>query len=93
MKRLIIAALSTLTILIAAIAFAQSSGGDFEITKSTINGGGGISSGGNFSLIGTIGQHDANPQISTGGEFAHAGGFWANVTVIDMIFKDSFESN
>ena len=44
MKRLIIATLSTLTILITAIAFAQSSGGDFEIIKSTIDNCGGKSS-------------------------------------------------
>ena len=83
--------LVALTILITAISFAQSSGGDFEITKSTIDNGGGTSSGGNFSLTGTIGQHDANRQISTGGGFALAGGFWADATVIDVIFKNSFE--
>ena len=73
-KRIIITTLSVLTLLITAIAFAQSSGGDFEITKSTIDGGG-ISSSGELSVTGTIGQPDANRQISTGGRFALTGGF------------------
>ena len=93
MKKTITTTLSILTILITAIAFAQSSGGDFEITKSTIDGGGGTSSGGDFTVTGTIGQPDANPQISTGGGFALTGGFWADATIIDLIFKDSFESD
>ena len=92
LKRIIITALSILTLLITAIALAQSSGGDFTITKSTIDGGGGTSSGGDFTVTGTIGQPDANRQISTGVGFALSGGFWADATVIDLIFKDSFES-
>ena len=77
----------------SALVFAQSSGGDFEITRSTIDNGGGLSSGSEFSLSGTIGQHDANHQISTGGGFALAGGFWANAFVSDVIFEDGFESD
>ena len=79
--------------LAVASAFAQSSGGDFEITKNTIDSGGGLSSGGLFSLTGTIGQPDANQQIATGGEFSLSGGFWANATINDVIFRDGFESN
>jgi hypothetical protein len=75
----------------SGLIFAQSSGGAFEITKSTIDSGGGTSTGGGFSLTGTIGQPDANPQLSSGGEFLLAGGFWAKA--IDLIFKDGFESN
>jgi len=81
-----------LSVLITAIALAQPSGGEFEITKSTIDNGGGTSVGGEFLLNGTFGQPDASSQISTGGKFALAGGFWANATVVDTIFKDSFES-
>jgi hypothetical protein len=76
----------------AASVFAQSSGGDFDLVKSTIDSGGGVSSGGTFSLTGTIGQPDANQQVAMGGEFVLAGGFWANATVNDLIFKDSFET-
>ena len=70
---------------------AQSSGGDFTITKSTIDNGGGTSSGGDFSLVGTIGQHDANQTQSSGGDFLLAGGFWAKAT--DGLFKDGFEAD
>lgn len=92
MKRRITIGFSILSVLITTIALAQSSGGNFEITKSTIDNGGGTSVGGDFSLNGTIGQPDANPQISTGGTFALAGGFWGNAMIVDTIFKDSFES-
>ena len=70
-------------------AFAQSSGGDFEITSFTIDNGGGQSSGGDFVLTGTIGQHDASSTLSTGADFLLAPGFWARV--IDRIFADGFE--
>lgn len=93
MKRTIINGLSILSVLITAIALAQSTGGEFKITKSTMDSGGGTSSGGNFFLTGTVGQPDANRQISKAGGFALAGGFGANATVIDTVFKDSFESN
>ena len=89
MKKIII---PILTILITTIALAQSSGGDFEITKSTIDSGGGTSSGGDFSMTGTIGQHDANWQPSTGEGFSVTGGFWVDAGVSDAIFKDGFES-
>ena len=78
-------------LVLSGLAFAQQSGGDFEITSSTIDNGGGTSVGGEYSLTGTIGQPDANPQTSAGGQFLLAGGFWASAT--DLIFKDGFEGN
>ena len=93
MKRIILTGLYTLSVLVTAVALAQSSGGNFEITKSTIDSGGGTSLGGDFTLTGSIGQPDANRQISTGGGFALAGGFWASASAVGTIFKDSFESD
>lgn len=56
-------------------AWAQS-GGPYEITSFTIDGGGVINAtGGVFTLSCTIGQPDAGPQQS-GGVFELAGGFW-----------------
>lgn len=75
----------------AASVLAQSSGGEFELTRSTIDAGGGSSSGSLFELNGTIAQPEANPQSSSGGEFVVAGGFWANAS--DVLFADSFEGN
>lgn len=51
----------------------------FEVGPSTIDGGGGTSSGGVFTLTGTIGQPDA--ATSAGGGFTLQGGFWTAVTV------------
>jgi hypothetical protein len=54
----------------AAISHAQ----PFDISWYTIDGGGGSSSGGTFSLSGTIGQPDAGHM--SGGNFTLDGGFW-----------------
>jgi hypothetical protein len=80
-----VASLISLLIL-ASAAFAQS-GGPFTITKSVIAGGGGTSSGGTFTLDGTIGQAAAGT-TSTGGNFSLTGGFWggtaAPVTAVSI---------
>jgi len=47
---------------------------DYEINWHTIDGGGGTSSGGQYILTGTIGQHDAS--YSEGGQYEVLGGFW-----------------
>ncbi len=47
---------------------------NYGITWYKIAGGGGTSTGNNFSLSGTIGQPDAG--IMTGGTYAISGGFW-----------------
>lgn len=71
----------------------QPSGGDFVISKSTIDTGGGMSTGGDFRLTGTMGQPDASAQISTGADIQLSGGFWALIAngIADLIFKDGFE--
>ena len=93
MRRTVILVLATLVFLVSAVALAQSSGGDFEIIKNTIDGGGGMSQGGDFTLTGTIGQPDAGNKVLSGENFSLSGGFWANATIFDEIFKDSFEGN
>ena len=52
--------------------FAQS----YSIDWFTIDGGGGTSTGGVYSVSGTIGQHDAGGPM-TGGNYSLTGGFWA----------------
>ncbi len=62
-------------ILFSANAFGQSSG-QFEITQSVVaSGGGQNSSGGNFTLDGTIGQPVAG-NLLIGSSFAVTPGFW-----------------
>jgi hypothetical protein len=51
-----------------------SSRAQYTIGWSTIDGGGGLTSGGAISLNGTVGQPDAGAM--SGGNFALSGGFW-----------------
>lgn len=57
-----------------AVTLTAQTGGSFDLTWSTIDGGGGSSNGGAFDLSGTIGQPDAG--VLTGGGFTLNGGFW-----------------
>jgi len=50
----------------------------YSIDWHSIDGGGGSSAAGAFSLIGTIGQPDASGML-TGGSFSLTGGFWSVV--------------
>jgi len=61
--------------LLPMMAFAQS----YSIDWFTIGGGGGTSTGGVYSVSGTIGQPDAGKM--SGGNFSLDGGFWSIVTV------------
>lgn len=51
----------------------------FSIDWSTTDGGGGTSTGGVYSVSGTIGQPDASGAM-TGGQYFLAGGFWSLYT-------------
>ena len=68
---------------LAVLLVANQVFGQLEINCHTIDGGGGMSStGGTFSLGGTMGQPDAQvAPVMTGGTFEVTGGFWpvANV--------------
>lgn len=66
--------------LMSMIAAASVSAQSFSIDWYKISGGGGTSSGGNFSLSGTIGQADAGSM--TGGTYSLDGGFWSIASVV-----------
>ena len=52
--------------------------GQFDLSWSTIDGGGGTSPGGAFALTGTVGQPDASAAAAmTGGSYTLTGGFWS----------------
>jgi hypothetical protein len=74
-------ALASLFALLPAVPAAHAqSGGVFDLTWNSLDGGGRMfSSGGTFDLGGTIGQPDAGP--STGGTFALDGGFWGRAPI------------
>src|SRR5690349_1399687 len=52
-----------------------SASAQYSIDWHKIAGGGGTSTNGQFSLSGSIGQHDAGPAM-TNGQFSVTGGFW-----------------
>ena len=62
------------------------SGGPYVLEWSTIDGGGGTSSGGQFVLTGTIGQPDAD--YSAGDSYELLGGFWPGGPLCFVSFDD-----
>jgi hypothetical protein len=59
-------------LLLPVAIFAQ----PYSIDWYKVSGGGGTSTGGVYSVSGTIGQHDAGGPM-TGGNYSLTGGFWA----------------
>jgi hypothetical protein len=78
----------TAMLIISQSVFAQQN--IYEISSSTQSGGGGLSSGGEFSVVGTVGQSATGP--IRGGEFQFLSGYLANECVIyaptDLNFDD-----
>lgn len=69
---------------VATNALAQS-GGSYDLTWNTVDGGGAtFSTGGSYSLGGTIGQADAG--ALSGGTYTLAGGFWGGVAAVFGIY-------
>ena len=64
-------------LLLSVILHAQS----YSIDWYKVSGGGDTSTNGQYSLSGTIGQHDAGGPMS-GGNYSLTGGFWALYSVI-----------
>jgi hypothetical protein len=65
--------------LFALSAWAQ----PYSIDWHKISGGGGTSANGQYSLSGTIGQHDAGGPM-TNGQYSVTGGFWALPTAVQV---------
>jgi hypothetical protein len=92
-------AVSIAAALLNASAVADSSErvngtGPYAIERYTVDTGGGVSSGGDFSLQGTIGQIDAGPTLF-GNPYGVQGGFWPGLNgpaFIDRLFRDRFEA-
>src|SRR5262245_30895609 len=70
--------LSPTALFAAALLLPATARAQFQIDWYTIDAGGGTSTGGSFSLTGTIGQCDAGPAPAgmSGASFALVGGFW-----------------
>ncbi len=61
-------------------AFCLPAWGQYSIDWSTVDGGGGTSTGGVYTVSGTIGQPDAGTM--SGGSFTLQGGFWGIIAAI-----------
>jgi hypothetical protein len=79
-KHLFASGLVVLGLLMPLIASAQ----NYSIGWYKIAGGGGTSSGGTYSVSGTIGQPDASGALS-GGRYSLTGGFWSIIAVVQTI--------
>jgi hypothetical protein len=55
----------------------------YSIDWHKVAGGGGSSSGGQYEISGTIGQHDAGSPM-TGGNYSLTGGFWSLISVVQI---------
>ena len=62
------------------------SGGPYELSWTTVDGGGGTSSGGQYTLSATIGQHDA--AYSSSDDYELLGGFWPGGPLCIVDFED-----
>lgn len=70
---------AVLSIIAAFVVLPNLAQAQYSIDWYTIDGGGGTSSGGSYTLSGTIGQPDTGTM--TGGSFTLEGGFWPGIIV------------
>jgi hypothetical protein len=68
-------------LLLGAAGTGSANGQQYSIDWYKIAGGCGTSTGGVFSVSGTIGQHDAGNAMS-GGNFTVTGGFWSLLAIV-----------
>src|SRR5436189_1812116 len=71
---------SVLALLLLTFVPTSASAQNYSIDWFSIDGGGGSSTGGVYSVTGTIGQPDAGHM--SGGNFALDGGFWAIIATV-----------
>lgn len=83
-------AVSTLGLLLAAAALAESTGAGYSIRKDVIAGGGSASSGGNYALIATVGQ-SVSGQTQSSGQQLQQGFHPATFAQADGLFQNGFE--
>jgi hypothetical protein len=74
------ALLHALALCLLMSVLCPAASGQYSLDWSTIDGGGGTSTGGVYTVTGTIGQPDAGTM--SGGNFTLAGGFWGWVAAV-----------
>ena len=75
MKKALIPLTLVLILLLSGIAFSEGLGGIFNMDWFTIDGGGGTSSSGSYTVVGSVGQPDAGALSGSG--YTLSGGFWS----------------
>jgi len=70
-----------ISLLLVSTVSAQS-GGPYDLTWNTTDAGGGTSTGGTYTLTGTIAQYDAGAAVKSGGSYQHASGFWVMISTV-----------
>jgi hypothetical protein len=88
MKKKVITDINKLVvwIILLMVSMAAAAHGDYALDWYTIDGGGGRSTGGPYTLTGTIGQPDA--AYSRGGNYELLGGFWPGGPLCFVEFED-----
>ncbi|HWV98497.1 MAG TPA: hypothetical protein VNZ64_02275 [Candidatus Acidoferrum sp.] len=81
MKRLKFGSVFGITLALALFALNTASAQTYSIDWYKVAGGGGTSTGAQYVVSGTIGQHDAGGPM-TGGNYSLTGGFWSLVAAI-----------
>jgi hypothetical protein len=76
--------ISILAGLLLAVSAASLRAQTYSIDWYKIAGGGGTSSNGQYTVSGTIGQHDAGGPM-TGGNYSLTGGFWSFLSVVQTV--------
>ncbi len=79
MRMLLMLVVLAALLLVASVAAAQTGGG-YDLTWHTVDGGGGVVSKGDYALSGTVGQPDAGAAL-VGGDYTLSGGFWSGAVV------------
>src|ERR1051326_5211845 len=79
-QNLIFGLVLAVVILVVGFSGLRASAQSYSIDWSTIDGGGGTSTGGVYSGSGTVGQPDAGKM--SGGNFSLTGGFWSLLSVV-----------
>jgi len=72
---------NALAILVIVLGRCTVTSAEFALDWSTIDAGGGTSTGGVYAVSGTIGQPEATTTTLTGGPYSLAGGFWSIIAI------------
>jgi hypothetical protein len=86
MNRLYIFLVGSISLVTLISPVQAQSGGGYDLSWSTVDGGGGTSTNGGYTLSGTIGQPDAGTMSN--GPYTLVGGFWSGTSFCLVDIED-----